>query len=202
MEFLLSQIRQGTDPYIMSVLDECVAAGAKTLEAGCGLGLLSLDLALTRGTKATLLDIDTKTLAKANAFFSHFNMKATLKEGDVQDLPFGDDTFDLVFNEGVLEHHPINLRKAVNEMLRVSKRFVVIALPDGSSWKYKVKKYAKRIMGEFTCDCYGYERNVTEAWFKGFNYTKRTIPFHNVVYVLEKKRQAPFERKSSAARGH
>jgi pseudaminic acid biosynthesis-associated methylase len=70
-------------------------------------------------------------------------------EGDAFDLPFKDGSFDLVFTSGVLIHiHPRDLARAMAEIERVSRRFVLyveydhageLALPyrghDGALWK-------------------------------------------------------------------
>jgi pseudaminic acid biosynthesis-associated methylase len=41
------------------------------------------------------------------------------------DIPFKDKSFDLVFTSGVLIHiHPNDLKKVINEMYRVSKKFI------------------------------------------------------------------------------
>jgi pseudaminic acid biosynthesis-associated methylase len=47
-------------------------------------------------------------------------------EGDAFDLPFKDGSFDLVFTSGVLIHiHPRDLARALSEIERVSRRFVL-----------------------------------------------------------------------------
>ncbi|HWM87051.1 MAG TPA: pseudaminic acid biosynthesis-associated methylase [Kofleriaceae bacterium] len=47
-------------------------------------------------------------------------------EGDAFDLPFKDGTFDLVFTSGVLIHiHPRDLPRALSEIERVSRRYVI-----------------------------------------------------------------------------
>lgn len=93
--------------------------------------------------------------------------------GSVDDLSmFKDNFFDLVFNEGVLEHEPINVKGAVREMLRVSKKYVIFSIPDGDNKIYKLKKWVKRKLNLWEWDKYGYERNIGEVYFNEFNYKK------------------------------
>ncbi len=48
------------------------------------------------------------------------------KPGTIFNLPFADRSFDLVFTSGVLIHiAPVDLAKAISEIIRVSKRFVL-----------------------------------------------------------------------------
>ena len=52
--------------------------------------------------------------------------KATIHEGDSSSLPYADSAIDLVFTSGVLIHiAPENLDKAVDEIVRVSRRYIV-----------------------------------------------------------------------------
>ncbi|HTE54128.1 MAG TPA: pseudaminic acid biosynthesis-associated methylase [Kofleriaceae bacterium] len=55
-------------------------------------------------------------------------------EGDAFDLPFKDGAFDLVFTSGVLIHiHPRDLPRALAEIERVSRRFVLYIEYDHAS---------------------------------------------------------------------
>ncbi len=54
--------------------------------------------------------------------------KAEFRLADCRDLPFEDESFDMVFCTGLLNHNPDYLNM-IAEMLRVSRYFVVIDLP-------------------------------------------------------------------------
>jgi len=49
--------------------------------------------------------------------------------GDAENLPFKDNSFDIVFCSNLL-HHLENPQKAVNEMKRVSKKYIVLSEPN------------------------------------------------------------------------
>jgi SAM-dependent methyltransferase len=187
MRHFISAIRSGTDPEIVRIVENYVPAGGRTLEAGCSTGLLSLDLALERKTTPILLDINPREFKRAQEFFAHFGLKPSCIVGDVQDIPLQDNEVDVCFNEGVLEHDPIDVQKAVREMLRVSRIAAVVVIPDGDSLKYRIMKLGKRLLGIWEADKYGHERSIKESRFKGLSYEKILLPYNNVAYIFPKK---------------
>lgn len=100
------------------------------LEAGCGTAQHSLLLS-QKGAFIVGLDFSKGALRIAEALFK----KAKLYEyacfivGDVLALPFRDDTFNIVWNQGVVEHFEGKERQIViNEMARVTKRGYLVAI--------------------------------------------------------------------------
>jgi len=135
-----------------------------------------------------LLDIDKNILNNAIHNFEIYGAKiVSATVGSVDNLNmFPDNYFDLVFNEGVLEHHSIDVVKAVKEMLRVSKKYVVISIPDGDNLIYRIKKFIKRKLGIWEWDKYGYERSIGKNIFNIFNYSKKSLPLGWAIYIFDK----------------
>ncbi len=100
------------------------------MEAGCGEGMISARLAKERYT-ITLLDISEQALeaAKTNVDLVTQNKKVKVKyiQGDIFKLPFKDNTFDVVWNQGVLEHFS-NPESAISQMYRVTKKSGHVAI--------------------------------------------------------------------------
>ncbi len=91
----------------------------KILDVGCGTGAVTKDIAdLTRG-QVTAIDIDKEKLKEAKRYLAGV-LNVKLIEADVQKLPFGNETFDLVVFNIVLIHIK-NQEKALREMVRVTK---------------------------------------------------------------------------------
>ncbi len=89
------------------------------LEVGVGNGLTSFYL-IKNGVKVTTCDIN-KTLRPDYV-------------ADIRELPFSDTEFDLIYAYQVLEHLPFDeFDMVLNELFRVSKKFVVISLPCSST---------------------------------------------------------------------
>lgn len=127
--------------------------GAKVLEAGCGSGDT---LAAFKKQETYGLDLSKKSLALAKK-----NAKHTVL-GDIFKMPFKDNTFDLVYNSGVLEHFPEpNNLKATKEMARITKKggYVIIILPNKYCFWYRAVKIATiKITGKWE---FGYEEEYS-----------------------------------------
>ncbi len=113
--------------------------GQSVLEIGPGAGGHSA-LFAKHGARMTSVDI---TFDRARATQSKFDLLDDLAEGcgalqgDAEDLPFAEGTFDIVYSNGVL-HHTHDTKRAMDEVFRVLKPGgqAVIMLYCKSSWHY------------------------------------------------------------------
>lgn len=90
------------------------------LDVGCGTGAVTLDLARSTNGHIIGIDIDKEKLEEAKRVLAPIT-NLELMEGDAQDLPFEDETFDLVIFTIVLMYIP-DKQKALNEMARVTMK--------------------------------------------------------------------------------
>ena len=67
----------------------------RILDVGCGTGAVTKDIASLTNGKITAIDIDEKKLEIAKKYLKD-EKNVELMLADVQDLPFADNTFDLV----------------------------------------------------------------------------------------------------------
>lgn len=106
-----------------------VQPGETVLDAGCGEGVLSWYLA-ERGAKVTAMDISRPNLENAKKFLERKGVadRVTLVQGDAENLPFPDASFDWVVSSHVLEHLP-DFDKGLSEIRRVTKKRAIVALP-------------------------------------------------------------------------
>lgn len=72
-----------------------VAPGAALLDVACGSGQLAL-IAARRGAKVTGVDIATNAIVAARGRAAAEGLDARFDEGDAEDLPYGDASFDVV----------------------------------------------------------------------------------------------------------
>ena len=103
----------------------------KILDISCGTGELLLELE-RKGMKDLYgLDISNNMLCKAKEKLKY----ATLKEGDVHELPYKDSIFDYVISTEAL-HHYSSQSKALQEMKRVCKNQGRVIVVDIDFWKF------------------------------------------------------------------
>jgi dolichol-phosphate mannosyltransferase len=87
-------------PTVNHFLGSNFPQGAKVLHAGCGSGLVDVDMA--KQLNITAFDISPRALTEyANC---HVGLRTTLVQGDIFDIPCVDGTFEGIFNLGVMEH--------------------------------------------------------------------------------------------------
>jgi len=101
--------------------------GNECLDVGCGRGWLAKQL-VQKGYKTTAVDIVEPidyTIKDGYSFI----------KGDMENLPFSDTSFDTVISTHVLEHVP-NFDIAFNELLRVTKKRLIIILPRQREYRY------------------------------------------------------------------
>jgi SAM-dependent methyltransferase len=95
-------------------------AGQSVLDLGCGPGWYSAQYGLG-GANVTGVDLTPKAVEVASAYAKFRGLaNVVIRQGDAQDLPFADDSFDLVISSGVLHHVPDPVQ-AFREVRRVLK---------------------------------------------------------------------------------
>ncbi len=105
-----------------------VPVNGKVLEIGCGSGL-GTQLIHEHFLPSSIvgIDLDQKMIEIAKRRIS--NIKANFQVTDVSNLPFENNTFDAVFDFGIIHHVP-NWEKAIEQIVRVTKSGGLLILED------------------------------------------------------------------------
>jgi SAM-dependent methyltransferase len=106
-----------------------IAAGQRVLDVACGTGVVAITAA-RRGAQVSALDLTLPLLEHARANAELAGVRVEWREGDVEQLPFADATFDAVLSQFGHMFAP-RPEVAVNEMVRVLKPGGTIAF---STW--------------------------------------------------------------------
>lgn len=107
---------------ILRKLLGCTSPGNLVLEVGCGSAHDSSHLSLDNRHLVSL-DLSKHAIDAAKKIRSHLNGKNQIVRGDVQNLPFKDQIFDLVFSSGLMHtFQDKGLGKAMNEQKRVLRK--------------------------------------------------------------------------------
>ncbi|MBN1480453.1 class I SAM-dependent methyltransferase [candidate division KSB1 bacterium] len=117
--------------------------GGTVLEVGCGAGWELLHWARC-GMRPTGLDLSAAALELAQKNFEHNKLEADFKHGSAEELPFDDNSFNVVASLGVL-HQTESTQQAVSEVYRILKPGgeAVITLYYKYSWKIFLTKLGK-----------------------------------------------------------
>jgi len=87
------------------------------LEIGVGLGS-DHHLLATGGNRMTALDLSREHLRLTNKHLRHEGFGSRLVHGDMENMPFSDESFDVIYSFGVL-HHTDSMEQAAREIWRV-----------------------------------------------------------------------------------
>lgn len=99
----------------------------RVLEAGSGSALSSIKLAKLRGDEATAVDLSSTALELAREAAQRYGVPLVTLRHDMTGMPFPDQSFDLVWNSGTMEHFddPVPVMR---ELLRCG-RIVITIIP-------------------------------------------------------------------------
>jgi ubiquinone/menaquinone biosynthesis C-methylase UbiE len=117
------------------------------LEIGCGLGTDAINFARA-GAHYTGVDLTERSIELVQRRFAYENLRGELRTADAENLPFADNTFDLIYSHGVLHHTP-DTQRAINEAHRVLKPGgrAMVMLYHRNSYNYRVNIMMLRRMG-------------------------------------------------------
>lgn len=95
--------------------------GKTILDSGCGTGIFSIIFANHGAGKVTGIDISEGSLGTARGLAEKFKLdNAFFERQDMLDLPYNNDTFDIVWAWGTV-HHTTDPYRAIDELSRVLK---------------------------------------------------------------------------------
>ena len=102
----------------------CIEVGEQVLDVGCGTGTLAMGVARRVGATGRVAGIDPspQQIARARAKAARRNMPIEFQVGVIEQLPFADQTFDVVLSTLMMHHLPASLkRQGLAEIARVLK---------------------------------------------------------------------------------
>ena len=104
-------------PWMPAVMGFNDFRGARLLEVGCGMGTDLLQFA-RGGAQVTGVDLTPRSIEISRHHLAVYGEQGDFAVTDGEDLPFADESFDVVYSNGVLHHTPDTAR-AVREIHRV-----------------------------------------------------------------------------------
>lgn len=104
-------------PWMPSVMGFNDFAGARLVEIGCGMGTDLLQFA-RGGAQCTGVDLTPRSIEISRLHFALYQMRADFALCDAENLPFADESCDVVYSNGVLHHTP-GTEQAIREVHRI-----------------------------------------------------------------------------------
>lgn len=130
--------------YRYGIFTKWIDDGTKILDLGCGDGHLAEVLVNRKRCDVTCFDISEVALEKARIR----GLKTVC--GSIEDkLPFDDSIFDYVVATEALEHVALT-EEVLLEMARVSKKYLLISIPNIAFWKYRLTLLGGRFPKQWT----------------------------------------------------
>ena len=122
--------------------------GLKILDVSSGRGTQSIFYAQEYGVNVIGLDLSEEMISTARKKAENEDVEGlvTFKKGDSQNLPFEDNSFDVVINECAVGI-PDDSQKVLNEMVRVAIPGGIIVIHE-STWREKLSKEEKEEISE------------------------------------------------------
>jgi len=112
------QFRYQNERHLPACIDALGVAGKQVLEIGLGEGSDS-ELLIRRQARWSGIDLTNESVDRVKARLALRDLSfEELRQGSVLDMPFPDNSFDMVFSHGVLHHVP-DIRQAQSEIHRV-----------------------------------------------------------------------------------
>ncbi|KPA15161.1 Methyltransferase type 11 domain protein [Candidatus Magnetomorum sp. HK-1] len=110
-------------------------------EAGCGFGWNVKKIKqMFPDKRVGGVDFSLPQLKNSETYLK--GMDINLTQGDILNIPLEDNEFDIGFSMGVfLNIHSINIDKAVNEMIRVSKKYIIHIEYDEDNTTEKLREH-------------------------------------------------------------
>jgi len=114
-----TRARYSLEPFIFDFAQFDRTRGLRVLEVGVGMGADYLEW-LKAGASATGVDLSAASIERARQRCQQVGYQPDLRVADAEQLPFPDNSFDIVYSYGVMHHSP-NPDQCVREAWRVLK---------------------------------------------------------------------------------
>ena len=139
--------RYQTEWHIPEVVDFRRWRDKDVLEVGCGVGTDAINFA-REGARYTGVDLTSASIDLVRRRFDFEGLEANLRVADAEALPFGDDSFDLIYSHGVLHHTP-DTQRAIDQVHRVLRPggTAMVMLYHKNSYNYRVNIMILRRLG-------------------------------------------------------
>jgi len=170
------QVYSNDDRILRQLLHVCDLRGKLVLEVGAGTGRDSFPL-IAFGAEVVQLDYSVNSLQILKDLSAELHVRSTIVGGDTFQLPFPNETFDVVFHQGLLEHfrHP-QAEALLKENIRVLKQggYLLVDVPQ----RYHLYTVVKHTLIAINKWFAGWERSFSIPELKSLLQSLGLTPVH------------------------
>ena len=168
-------------PYLKESAEFKYHRNEKVLEVGVGMGTDLIEYS-KNGSKVFGIDLGPDQIQLSKEMFETLDLPfEDLKVASVENLPYEENFFDLVYSFGVIHHTP-NINDAVKEIYRVLKpggRAIIMIYSRG--WKHYIKRCFIHGILKMKIFKYGFD------WQKVYNEVSEVNGFSPLTQILTRK---------------
>jgi len=134
----------------------------KILDQGCGIGQYTFSAYKIGFQNIIGMDFSEELLKFARKNTKNLKYNIKFIKGDIRNMPFKENSFDVVISGGIVEHVP-ETAKTISELSRVLKKngYLLIHVPHKIS-VFTITKKIQQFFGLWKC---GYEKSFTKKYF-------------------------------------
>lgn len=154
----LDEHRYRVHPKLLSAVNFEKTRGLRVIEIGCGCGSEAERFARA-GAHYTAVDLTKAAVTLTQRRFRLAGLQGNFTQGDAENLPFADDSFDLVYSHGVLHHTPDTAR-AIREVYRILSPGgrAIVMLYHRNSFNYEINlRVVRRLRAELLRSTMGFK---------------------------------------------
>jgi len=154
--------------------------GLSVLDICCGSGMIS-EYYAKKGAKVSGIDLSPEAVERASIRSKRYDFQAEFRIADSTNLPFPDNSFDIVsVHDGL--HHLNNPKKAVKEMARLAKKGIIIIEPARALITELSILLGVSLRYEGTDFVYRFKKDELTSWLKEFRIKKVLIKRYIMYY--------------------
>lgn len=154
--------------------------GLSVLDICCGSGMIS-EYYAKKGAKVSGIDLSPEAIGRASIRSKRYDFQAEFRIADSTNLPFPDNSFDIVsVHDGL--HHLNNPKKAVKEMARLARKGVIIIEPAKALITELSILLGVSLRYEGADFVYRFKKDELTSWLKEFGIKKVLVKRYIMYY--------------------
>ncbi len=160
----------------------------KVLEVACNMGTTLIEIVKTYDLDIIGVDMSKDALEKAQQNIKNENLESKVKlvNADARDLPFEDESFDVVINEAMLTmlNHD-DKQKAINEYFRVLKKGGILLTHD-VNLPHEDPEFIKKLRNVIAVPASPLNENNWKKLFEKAGFSEITTKAGKMIFMSEK----------------